>query len=119
MIAVDDKMRVSGRDWLYAIGDVNGRSLLTHAGKYQAVVAAATIMNRRGDRAVWDGKNTPQVVFTEPQVAAVGLTLERALEEGIAAGRSTPDPGATAGASFVGKGVAYRVHGSSSTIGAG
>ncbi len=103
MIAVDDKMRVSGRDWLYAIGDVNGRSLLTHAGKYQAVVAAATIMNREA-RAVWDGKNTPQVVFTEPQVAAVGLTLERALEEGIAARAVDADPGATAGASFVGKG---------------
>ena len=33
-------MRVDGNDWLYAIGDVNGRSLLTHMGKYQARVAA-------------------------------------------------------------------------------
>jgi pyruvate/2-oxoglutarate dehydrogenase complex dihydrolipoamide dehydrogenase (E3) component len=102
-IAVDDKMRVPGREWLYAIGDVNGRALLTHAGKYQAVVAAATIMNREA-RAKWDGKHSPQVVFTEPQVAAVGLTLERALEEGISARAVDADPGATAGASFVGKG---------------
>ncbi len=35
-----------GRDWLYAIGDVNGRSLLTHMGKYQARVAAENILGR-------------------------------------------------------------------------
>jgi pyruvate/2-oxoglutarate dehydrogenase complex dihydrolipoamide dehydrogenase (E3) component len=46
-IRVDPRMRVPHHaDWLYAIGDVNGRSLLTHAGKYQAAVASATIMNR-------------------------------------------------------------------------
>ena len=39
-------MRVGGRDWLYAIGDVNGRSLLTHMGKYQARVAAENILGR-------------------------------------------------------------------------
>ena len=33
-------MRVPGSEWLYAVGDVNGRSLLTHMGKYQARVAA-------------------------------------------------------------------------------
>jgi pyruvate/2-oxoglutarate dehydrogenase complex dihydrolipoamide dehydrogenase (E3) component len=102
-IGVDDRMRVPGRDWLYAIGDINGRALLTHAGKYQAGVAAATIMNREA-RALWDGKRTPQVVFTEPQIAAAGLTLERALDAGIPARAVDADPGATAGASFVGKG---------------
>ena len=103
-IAVDDTMRVPGRDWLYAIGDVNGRALLTHAGKYQAVVAVATIMNREAS-AVWDGEHTPRVVFTEPQVAAAGLTLERALDAGIAAKAVDSDPGSTAGASFTGKGA--------------
>ena len=104
LIAVDDRMRVSGRDWLYAIGDVNGRALLTHAGKYQAVVAAARIMNREAS-AVWDGEHTPRVVFTEPQVAVAGLTLERALDAGISAKAVDSDPGATAGASFTGKGA--------------
>ncbi|MDE3026418.1 MAG: NAD(P)/FAD-dependent oxidoreductase, partial [Acidobacteriota bacterium] len=33
-IEVDDRLRVPGSDWLYAVGDVNGRSLLTHMGKY-------------------------------------------------------------------------------------
>jgi pyruvate/2-oxoglutarate dehydrogenase complex dihydrolipoamide dehydrogenase (E3) component len=101
-IAVDDTMRVRGRDWLYAIGDVNGRALLTHAGKYQAMVACATIMNREA-HATWDGELTPRVIFTEPQIAAVGRTLEEALEAGIPARAVDADPGATAGASFVGK----------------
>jgi pyruvate/2-oxoglutarate dehydrogenase complex dihydrolipoamide dehydrogenase (E3) component len=103
-IAVDDTMRVEGRDWLYAVGDVNGRALLTHAGKYQAMVACATIMNREA-RATWDGELTPRVIFTEPQIAAVGRTLEQALEAGIPARAVDADPGATAGASFVGKGA--------------
>ncbi|MDQ5832574.1 MAG: NAD(P)/FAD-dependent oxidoreductase, partial [Actinomycetota bacterium] len=41
-IEVDDSMRAN--DWLYAIGDVNGRALLTHMGKYQARVAADVIL---------------------------------------------------------------------------
>jgi pyruvate/2-oxoglutarate dehydrogenase complex dihydrolipoamide dehydrogenase (E3) component len=103
-LAVDDQMRVGGRDWLYAIGDVNGRALLTHAGKYQARVAAAVIMNRSA-HAIWDGPLTPRVAFTEPQVAAVGQTLESALEAGLAARAVDVEIGRTAGASFVGKGA--------------
>ena len=53
-IEVDDRMRVPGHDWLFAIGDVNGRALVTHAGKYQARVAVANIINRE-PRARWDG----------------------------------------------------------------
>src|ERR1035437_10287515 len=103
-IPVDDQMRVGGRDWLYAIGDVNGRSLLTHAGKYQARIAADTILN--GDaHARWDGPLTPRVVFTDPQVAAVGHTLEAALAAGIEARAVDAEFGNTAGASFVGKGT--------------
>jgi pyruvate/2-oxoglutarate dehydrogenase complex dihydrolipoamide dehydrogenase (E3) component len=103
-IRVDSRMRVPAHDgWLYAIGDANGRALLTHAGKYQAQIAAATIMNREAS-AAWDGPLTPQVVFTEPQVASVGYTLQGALDAGIRARAVDGDPGATAGASFVGKG---------------
>jgi pyruvate/2-oxoglutarate dehydrogenase complex dihydrolipoamide dehydrogenase (E3) component len=104
-IAVDDRMRVPSHDeWLYAIGDVNGRALLTHAGKYQAVIACATIMNRPAT-AVWDGALSPRVVYTDPQIAAVGLTLEQALADGVPARAVDADPGHTAGASFTGKGV--------------
>jgi pyruvate/2-oxoglutarate dehydrogenase complex dihydrolipoamide dehydrogenase (E3) component len=104
-IHVDDRMRVPGRDWLYAIGDVNGRTLLTHAGKYQARVAVATIMNR-DFRAEWDGPQAPRVVFTDPQIAAVGRTLEGALEDGLPARAVDADIASTPGASFIGKGAA-------------
>jgi pyruvate/2-oxoglutarate dehydrogenase complex dihydrolipoamide dehydrogenase (E3) component len=103
-VRVDERMRVPGRDWLYAIGDVNGRALLTHAGKYQARVAAANIMNR-DMRAEWDGPLSPRVVFTEPQIAAVGRTLESALQAGLPARAVDAEIGSTAGASFVGKGA--------------
>ncbi len=103
-IRVDPRMRVPHHtDWLYAIGDVNGRSLVTHAGKYQAAIASATIMNRAAS-ADWDGPLTPQVVFTEPQVASVGYTLKGALEAGIRARAVEADPGATPGGSFMGRG---------------
>ena len=103
-IAVDDRMRVGiHRDWLYAVGDVNGRALVTHAGKYQALIATAAIMNRDG-AAVWDGPLSPRVVYTEPQIAAVGLTLDEALADGVPARAVDSDPGQTPGASFVGKG---------------
>ncbi|MGI8713219.1 MAG: dihydrolipoyl dehydrogenase family protein [Solirubrobacteraceae bacterium] len=104
-IGVDDRMRVpTHQDWLYAVGDVNGRALLTQAGKYQAAIACATIMNREA-HALWDEGLTPRVAFTEPQVASVGYTLAEALEQGLAARAVDADPGATPGASFLGKGA--------------
>jgi pyruvate/2-oxoglutarate dehydrogenase complex dihydrolipoamide dehydrogenase (E3) component len=106
-IDVDDHMRVTvpaHRGWLYAIGDVNGRALLTQAGKYQAAVAVANIMNREAT-ADWDRGLTPRVVFTEPQIAAVGRTLREALDDGISARAVDADLGWTPGASFIGKGA--------------
>ncbi|MDQ6728986.1 MAG: NAD(P)/FAD-dependent oxidoreductase, partial [Actinomycetota bacterium] len=103
-VGVDDQLRVPGHDWLFAVGDVNGRALLTHAGKYQARVACAAIMNRPA-RAHWDGVLSPRVVFTEPQIAAVGQTLEQALAAGVPARAVDADPERTAGGSFVGKGA--------------
>ena len=46
-IEVDDTLRVPGHDWLYVIGDANGRALLTHMGKYQGRIAADRILGRR------------------------------------------------------------------------
>ncbi|HEX3976249.1 MAG TPA: NAD(P)/FAD-dependent oxidoreductase [Solirubrobacteraceae bacterium] len=106
-IAVDDHMRVTvpgHGGWLYAIGDVNGRALLTHAGKYQAMVAVANIMNREAT-AQWDGELAPRVVFTDPQVAAVGQTLRQALDDGLPARAVDAELGRTPGASFIGKGA--------------
>ncbi len=47
-LETDERMRVGGSDWLYAVGDVNGRALFTHMGKYQAWVAAENALGRRG-----------------------------------------------------------------------
>jgi dihydrolipoamide dehydrogenase len=101
-IGVDDQMRVSGHPWLYAIGDVNGRSLLTHMGKYQGRIAADAILGREV-RATEDGPGAPRVVFTDPHVAAVGLTLAAALERGIEARAVDHPMAAIAGASFYGR----------------
>jgi pyruvate/2-oxoglutarate dehydrogenase complex dihydrolipoamide dehydrogenase (E3) component len=83
-LEVDDHLRVAGvdGDWLYAVGDVNGRALLTHQGKYQARIAGDVIAGR--DISAWaDHTAVPRVVFTDPQVAAVGHTARRAREAGL------------------------------------
>jgi pyruvate/2-oxoglutarate dehydrogenase complex dihydrolipoamide dehydrogenase (E3) component len=92
-ISTDDTMRVPGSDWLYATGDVTHRALLTHQGKYQARAAGDVIAARAAGRPVsdapWgthvataDHQAVPQVTFTDPQVASVGLTAAAAREAG-------------------------------------
>src|SRR5215211_1601397 len=63
-IEVDDSMRAKSVDWLYAIGDVNGRALLTHMGKYQARIAADHILGRDA-AARTDRLGSPRVTFTD------------------------------------------------------
>ena len=88
-------------DWLYAAGDVNHRALLTHQGKYQARAAGDVDRRPREGRAgrhgPWgahvataDHAAVPQVVFTDPEVASVGLTAAAARKAGLRdPGRST------------------------------
>ena len=92
---VDDTLRVTAVDggWLYATGDVNHRALLTHQGKYQARVCGDVIAARaKGavDVTDWDRYSAtadhaavPAVVFSDPEVAGVGLTEAKAREAGI------------------------------------
>jgi len=103
-IEVDDMLRVPGHEWLYAIGDVNGRVLLTHMGKYQGRLVADRILGRDVPLRS-DGPLSPRVTFTEPQVAAVGHTLASALEAGIDARAVDVSTQGNAGGSFVGKGA--------------
>jgi pyruvate/2-oxoglutarate dehydrogenase complex dihydrolipoamide dehydrogenase (E3) component len=98
----DERLRVGGRDWLYAVGDVNGRALFTHMGKYQAWVAAENVLGRRVT-AEAEGIGSPRITFTDPQVAAVGKTLAQAQEAGIDARAIDVPTDGTAGASFQGK----------------
>ena len=101
---VDESLQVPGRDWLYAVGDVNGRALLTHMGKYQGRLAADAIL---GESVALrsDGRRSPRVIFTDPQIGAVGDTLAGALESGIDARAVDVETGGNAGGSFVGRGA--------------
>jgi dihydrolipoamide dehydrogenase len=101
-LEVDDRMRVGGSDWLYAIGDVNGRALFTHVGKYQAWIASENLLGRPVE-AVAEGIGSPRVTFTDPQVAAVGKTLEQAREAGLDVRAVDVPTDATPGASFQGR----------------
>jgi dihydrolipoamide dehydrogenase len=107
-VAVGDDVRVPGSDWLYAIGDVTGRALLTHMGKLQGRVAAEQIRGRT-DVVLRDDGPPPRVIVTDPQVAAVGRTLAAAREAGIEATAVDARIDATAAASFHGKGEASLV----------
>ena len=66
-VTVDARMRAGENLW--AIGDVTGIWPLTYVGKYQGRIAAANILG--GEREA-DYRAVPRVVFTDPQVAAVG-----------------------------------------------
>jgi len=94
-IPVDESLCVEAvpNRWLYAAGDINGRSPLTHMCKYhgriasQAIIAAARGTPRPhkdldNTSAVADHAGIPQVVFTDPIVASVGLTRTMALAVG-------------------------------------
>jgi dihydrolipoamide dehydrogenase len=103
-VEVGSNLRSSRHDWLYAIGDANGRALLTHMGKYQGRLAADSIVGR-DVTLVSDGPLSPRVIFTDPQVAAVGHTLGSAEAAGMVVRAVDVDTGSTAGASFVGRGA--------------
>ncbi|MCW2967436.1 MAG: NAD(P)/FAD-dependent oxidoreductase, partial [Solirubrobacteraceae bacterium] len=104
-IEVGDDMRVGGHDWLYVLGDANGRILLTHMGKYQARIAADRILGTEHELRS-DGGQSPRVTFTEPAVAAVGYRLDDAREAGFDAFCVEAGTSANAGGSFFGRNVA-------------
>ena len=110
---VDDTCLVQGlgdNDWLYAIGDVNHRALLTHMGKYQGRACARAILARTKGTVIdnnseWnsfsaktDHSMTPQVIFTDPQVASVGLTENEAKGLGLVTRSVDAEIGAVVGA---------------------
>ena len=118
-VPVDDTMLVDDTDWLYAVGDVNGRALLTHQGKYQARAAGEAIAARLNGTAVsdaaWgqhvataDHTAVPRVVFTDPEVAAVGLTEAGAQQKQLNYRAVEYDLGWVAGAKLHADGYAGR-----------
>ncbi|MFE0359668.1 dihydrolipoyl dehydrogenase family protein [Streptomyces nigra] len=117
-LKVDDTLQVIGDDghalsggWLYAAGDVNRRVLLTHQGKYQARAAGDVIVARAKSAVVEEGRWgrhvataderwVPQVVFTDPEVASVGLTAAAAQAAGLRTRVVDYDLGAVAGSAL-------------------
>lgn len=78
-ITVDKDMRTS-LDGVYAIGDVNGRMMLAHAAKYQGFHAVNHLLGHE------DGIQLaliPSAVFTNPEVASVGMTEQNLKESGL------------------------------------
>jgi pyruvate/2-oxoglutarate dehydrogenase complex dihydrolipoamide dehydrogenase (E3) component len=111
-LTVDENLRVAGAgDWLYAAGDVNRRVLLTHQGKYQARALGDAIVARAKGEPVqtgaWgrhavtaDERAVPQVVFTDPEIASVGLTAAAAEATGLRVRVVDHDLGAVAGSAL-------------------
>ncbi|MDX5566786.1 NAD(P)/FAD-dependent oxidoreductase [Streptomyces sp. ID05-04B] len=119
-LGVDDSLRVTGTDWLYGVGDVNHRALLTHQGKYQARTAGAAIAARAAGTplpqnepwgahsATADHECVPQVVFTDPEAASVGLSLAEAERAGHRVRAVDVDMSSVAGAGLYAEGYKGR-----------
>jgi pyruvate/2-oxoglutarate dehydrogenase complex dihydrolipoamide dehydrogenase (E3) component len=102
-VEVDDQLRATGvdGDWLYAAGDLNGRVLLTHQGKYQARLIGDIIAGK--DRSAWaDHTAVPQVMFTDPELAAVGLSEQQARDAGLDVKTVSYEIGSVAGGALLG-----------------
>lgn len=105
-VEVDDQLRAVGVEggWLFAVGDCNELAQLTHMGKYQARIAADVMLGRPAhDRASRDV--VPRVTFTDPQVAAVGLTENEARGRGLSVQVVTSDIADVPGAYTAGEGI--------------
>jgi len=124
-LEVDDAMTVGGVEggWLFAAGDVTGRTATTHQGKYDGRVAGDVVAARFGTseadrqaeasaepwsryRASADGVGAPQVVFSRPEVAWVGLTEQAARDAGLDVRVVQYDVSAVSGASVAADGYA-------------
>lgn len=85
-LTVDDRLRAA--DHLYVVGDVIGHELSTHLGHYEGEMAVRLAL---GDDVRVDWRAVPRVVYTDPEVAAVGLLLEQARAAGYDAFEETAD----------------------------
>jgi pyruvate/2-oxoglutarate dehydrogenase complex dihydrolipoamide dehydrogenase (E3) component len=103
-VETDEHLTVPGRPWLYAIGDVNGRALFTHMGKYQARIACDHLLGRPAalDHGA-DGPLSPRLIFTDPQIGAVGHTTDTAKAAGLEVRVVDAPTSGNAGGSFYGR----------------
>lgn len=85
-LSVDDRLRAA--DGVYGVGDCIGRELSTHLGHYEGETAVKIAL---GDDIRADFSAVPRAVYTDPETAAVGLTLDQAKAQGIDAFEETSD----------------------------
>jgi len=78
-IEVDERMRATEGIW--AMGDISGKAMFTHVGIYQSTIIANQIMGK--SQLIPDFEALPRVTFTDPEVAAVGITEANAEEQGF------------------------------------
>jgi dihydrolipoamide dehydrogenase len=101
---VDEHCRMPDRDWLYVIGDLNARAPFTHMAKYQARVAADHLLGKdAAEQHGADGPLAPRVIFTDPQVTAVGHTTTTAARAGLEVRTVDTSTSGNAGGSFYGR----------------
>ena len=76
-----DHKRQTNVPGIYAIGDVAGQPMLAHKGSHEGLVAASAIAGDKG--AAYDPACIPAVIFTDPEIASVGLSVAEAKEAGF------------------------------------
>lgn len=86
-LAIDEKgfikvnpQRQTNLKNIYAIGDIAGQPMLAHKGSYEGVLVAEVIA---GKKRAYDVKTVPAVVFTDPEIAAAGMTEEECKAKGF------------------------------------
>jgi dihydrolipoamide dehydrogenase len=92
-LEVDERCRVPGAPHVWAAGDVTGVAPFTHTANHQGQVIVTNLL---GGDAVDDRRAIPRCVYTDPPVAAVGMTTAEAHEAGLDVARETFDPADTA-----------------------
>lgn len=98
-LQVDDRCRVRGQQHVWAAGDITGIAGYTHTASYHGRVIAANLLGRE-TRA--NHRAIPRGVYTEPPVACVGLSADRAREHGYDAISASMEVRHTARASTTG-----------------
>jgi pyruvate/2-oxoglutarate dehydrogenase complex dihydrolipoamide dehydrogenase (E3) component len=92
-LETDGRMRVTGAQGLWAVGDITGQGAFTHVSMYQAAIAVRDILGQDGPEAAYHA--VPRVTFTDPEVGSVGLTEKQARDAGLRVQVGTTDLGAS------------------------